>query len=141
MNGDTRRRVLVVEDEPIITRVCVKTLIADGFEVDVAVNGIVARDMVGRRAYDLCFSDIRTPQMNGMELYEYLEQEHPALAERVVFTTGDVLSPGIDAFLKRTDRPFLPKPFTPDELRRVVRAALEQPAGSGEVRAGDSPGR
>ena len=70
-----RKRVLIVEDEPVISRICAKTLIADGFEVNVAANGVIAKDMLGKRKYDLCLIDIRTPAMNGIQLYQYLEQE------------------------------------------------------------------
>ena len=120
------KRALVVEDEPLISRVCRKTLTGVGFEVDIAVNGLVASKMVNEKKYDLCLADIRTPAMNGIELYRYLEKEYPDLARKVIFTTGDILSGNIDAFLKEANRPFLPKPFTPDELKRVVKQALKQ---------------
>jgi len=121
-----RRRALVVEDEPVISRLCQRILIAEGFDVDIAMNGLIAKKMVDDKSYDLCVSDIRTPDMNGIQLYEYLEQEHPELARRVIFTTGDVMSGSIAQFLKESKRSFLPKPFTPDELKQVIRDALTE---------------
>ena len=121
-----RKRALIVEDEPMICRVCQKTLVAEGFEVDIAFNGLVAKKLASQKSYDICLTDIRTPAMNGIELYEYLGKEHPDLARKVIFTTGDVLSGNIGAFLKEAGRPFLPKPFTPDELRKVVKEAQTQ---------------
>lgn len=129
-DNNNRKTALVVEDEPLISRVCQKTLMRDGFEVDIAVNGLIAKQMVNDKSYDLCLADIRTPAMNGIELYAYLEKEYPELASRVIFTTGDVLSGNIDTFLREVNRPFLPKPFTPNELRRVVKEALKQEVGS-----------
>lgn len=120
-----RKRILVVEDEPIISRVCVKTLRADGFEVDIAMNGLLAKDMASKKVHDLCLVDIRTPEMDGMEFYQYLEEEHPELTDRVIFTTGDVLSSDVKTFLGETDRPLLAKPFTPNELRAVIREAYK----------------
>ena len=120
------RRALVVEDEPVISRLCQRILIAEGFDVDTAMNGLIAKKMADDRSYDLCLSDIRTPDMNGIQLYEYLEQEHPELARRVIFTTGDVMSASIAQFLKETQRPFLPKPFTPDELKQAIRDAFAE---------------
>jgi DNA-binding NtrC family response regulator len=120
------RRALVVEDEPVISRLCQRILIAEGFDVDTAMNGLIAKKMADDRSYDLCLSDIRTPDMNGIQLYEYLEQEHPELARRVIFTTGDVMSASIAQFLKETKRPFLPKPFTPDELKQAIRDAFAE---------------
>ena len=55
------KSVLVVEDEPVIAEVCVRTLTAEGFQVDVAVNGEVGLNMWRKKDYDLCISDIRTP--------------------------------------------------------------------------------
>jgi len=121
-----RRRALVVEDEPVISWLCQRILIAEGFDVDIAMNGLIAKKMVDDKSYDLCVSDIRTPDMNGMQLYEYLEQEHPELARRVIFTTGDVMSGSIAQFLNENKRPFLPKPFTRDELKQAIRDAFAE---------------
>jgi len=62
--------------------------------------------------------------MGGIELYQQLKVDCPEMANRVIFTTGDVINDNVKAFLKETGRPFLPKPFAPNELRSVVRAAL-----------------
>lgn len=121
MNG---RRALVVEDEPGIAEVCKRTLSGEGLLVDIAMNGKAALDMLRKQTYVLCLCDIRTPEMNGIELYQHWEEESPETVYKVIFTTGDVLSSGIKEFLKKTKRPYLPKPFTPDELRTVARAVL-----------------
>jgi len=121
-----RRQALVVEDEHVISQICRRILMAEGFDVDIAMNGLIAKKMVDDKSYDLCLSDIRTPAMDGIQLYDYLEQEHPDLAHRVIFTTGDVMSGYIARFLEGTKRPFLPKPFTPDELKQVIRDALAE---------------
>jgi CheY-like chemotaxis protein len=124
VQSSSGKTILVVEDEPVIAQVCTRTLSAEGFKVDVAVNGKVALEILDTKEYDLCLADIRTPSMNGMELYEHLAQNHPAMASRIIFTTGDVMSGNTKEFLEKTNRPYLPKPFTPDELRAIVKAAL-----------------
>jgi DNA-binding NtrC family response regulator len=121
-----RRRALVVEDEPIISQICRRILMAEGFDVDIAMNGLIAKKMIDDKSYDLCLSDIRTPAMDGIQLYQYLEQEHPELARRVIFTSGDIMSGYIAQFVEGTKRPFIPKPFTPDELKQVIRDALAE---------------
>ncbi len=125
------RKVLVVEDEPAIAEVCRRVLVGEGFEVDIAVNGKVAQDMLREQqddpcCYDLCLIDIRTPEMNGTELYGWMKEAHPRLASRVIFTTGDVMGGDTGSFLEQAGRPFLPKPFSPDELRTIVREATGQ---------------
>lgn len=121
-----RRKALVVEDEPVVGEICRRILMAEGFDVDIAMNGLIAKKMVDDRSYDLCLSDIRTPAMDGIQLYQYLEQKHPELARRVIFITGDIMSGYIAQFLEGTKRQFIPKPFTPDELKQVIRDALAE---------------
>lgn len=81
------KRSLVVEDEPAIRVLCLRVLTGEGFEVDIAVNGKVAQDMIEKKQYDLCLLDIRTPVMTGNELYQWLKEKHPQLAGRVIFSS------------------------------------------------------
>jgi DNA-binding response OmpR family regulator len=119
-----RKSILVIEDELGIGKVCTRTLNAEGFQVEVALNGKVALDVLSQRRFDLCLVDIRTPEMNGIELYTQLQKIYPGMANKVVFTTGDVLASDIKSFLESTGRLYLAKPFSPDELVATVRAAL-----------------
>ncbi len=111
------KKILVVEDEATISNVCQRVLTREGFEMEIAINGRVGQDMIEEKQYHLCLIDIRTPTMDGKELYRWLQQKHPQLASRVIFTTGDVTGGDTQGFLEEVNRPFLPKPFTPDELR------------------------
>jgi len=119
-------RILVVEDEPAICELCRRILTEDGFEVDIAVNGKVAQDMLAERQYDLCLFDIRLPLVNGIELYQWLQEKHPQLAGRVIFATGSVMGEDTQSFLEQSGRPFLLKPFTADELKAIIRETLEE---------------
>jgi len=120
------KRVLVVEDEPAICELCRRVLSGEGFEVDIAVNGKMAQDVVEKKQYDLCLLDIRLPTMNGRELYQWLQEKHPQLASRVIFTTGSVIAGNTQSFLQQAARPSLPKPFTPGELKAIARETLRQ---------------
>jgi len=124
--GGGVKKILVVEDEPSISSVFQRVLVSEGFEVEIAVNGKVAQGMIADNQYDLCLIDIRTPAMNGKELYQWLKEKYPQLASRVIFTTGDVMGSDTQSFLEQTARPFLPKPFTPDELKAIMRDTLRQ---------------
>ena len=119
------KTILVVEDEPAITSVCQKVLTNEGFKVDIAVNGHVAQEMIEKKRYALCLIDIRTPEMNGMELFHWLKDKHPETANRVIFTTGDVMGGEITGFIEQSGMPFLPKPFTPNELQTIVSYTLK----------------
>lgn len=124
-DSEKRRRLLVVEDEPSISDVCRRVLTREGYAVEIAANGKVAQGMIGSKPYDLCLLDIRTPAMNGKELYEWLQEKYPQLTKRVIFTTGDVLEGDTKSFIEGTGRPFLPKPFSPDDLKAIVRETLQ----------------
>ena len=124
--GADVKRILIVEDEPAISAVCQRVLTSEGFEVDIAVNGKIAQDILEKKQYDLCLIDIRTPAMNGKELHQWLKEKHPKLASRVIFTTGDVMGGDTQSFLEQAARPFLPKPFTPDELKTIVTETLKE---------------
>jgi len=125
VNGH-KKRSLVVEDEPMIARMCLRALGAEGFEVDIAVDGKAAQTRLSGdgESYDLCLIDIRTPGMNGIELYHYLKEIGSEMISRVIFTTGDIINDEIKTFLDETGQPFLPKPFTLDELRSVIKEAM-----------------
>jgi len=124
-SSTSRKRILIVEDEPAIRQVCQRVLIDEGFDVDIAANGLLAQDMLSKKEYDLCLIDIRTPIINGRELYQHMKEKHPELTNKVIFTTGATLNNKLDAFFREAGRPYLLKPFTPDELRAIVRQALE----------------
>ena len=125
-NSRGSERVLVVEDEPVIGRVCAATLTGEGFEVDIATNGSIAERMIEEKKYALLLIDIRTPVMNGKELYQWITERHPELANRVIFTTGELLGSASEQFVEQSGRPFLPKPFAPDDLRATVRDTIRQ---------------
>lgn len=124
--GASIKRILIVEDELVISEICRRTLTGEGFEVDIAVNGSVAQGMLGEKDYDLYLIDIRTPVMDGKELYQYMSEKYPELTKRVIFTTGDVMGGHTQSFLELSGRPYLLKPFTPDELRTIVSETLKQ---------------
>ncbi len=123
--GDIER-ILVVEDEPAICEICMKVLRSEGYEVEVAVNGKLAEEKLRQKEYDLILIDIRTPVMNGKELYNYIVENVPIMDERIIFTTGDVMGSSIKPFIEKVKRPFLPKPFTPSDLRQIVKETMEQ---------------
>ena len=113
MAGVTSRRALVVDDEAIIGDFCSRVLSVDGFEVDIASNGSIAPNMLQQKDYDLCLFDMRTPVMDGRELYQIIVSKYPRLANKVVFASGDVLDTHTQRLLQLTGRPYLAKPFNP----------------------------
>ncbi len=120
------KKILLVEDEPVVGRLCKRVLVAEGFDVDIAGNGRVAQDAVSNNKYDLCVSDIRLPEISGIQLYEILKTKAPHLADRMLFMTGDTMSTNIHTYLQESGVPCLLKPFSPEELISAVRNISDQ---------------
>ncbi len=118
--------ILVVDDEPSINLMCSKILTKAGYKVDIAINSKIAQEILAIWEYNLCLIDIRTPAMNGIELYQWLKEHHPAQAERVIFTSGDVHNEEIEEDIKLSTKRFLPKPFTTEELEDTVREFFKE---------------
>lgn len=126
-----RGRVLIVDDEPSILRAVSRTL-ARTHEVITASDGDEALDLIRRDplGFDAVMTDVQMPRMSGVELYRAIEREIPAIAERVLFMTGGVFAPDVEAFLRGLKERVLRKPFDPDLLRRTIdeRVALSRVA-------------
>jgi signal transduction histidine kinase len=117
-------RVLVVEDEPLVADMVEDLLALEGHQVDRATNGREALERVQSRAYALIVSDVRMPDLSGSAFYRELTRLNPAMARRVVFVTGDVVSPETRAFLDETGLTYLEKPFPINDFQSAVRRAL-----------------
>jgi CheY-like chemotaxis protein len=120
------RAILIIDDEPEILELLVDVLRADGHEVEAARSGASAMQKLRERTFDLVLSDVRMPGLDGAGLYRELEQVRPTLTRRFVFMTGDSLSAETRQFIEGAGALSLSKPFSPDEVRRVVRRALER---------------
>ena len=118
------KRILLVDDEAELAGVIAEAIGKDGHDVTIALNGAMALEMLERSAYDVIVSDTKMPQLDGEGFLVQLHHRYPALRERVIFLTGDVLSREKRAFLEQSGRPFLEKPCDLSELRRLVHRVL-----------------
>jgi PAS domain S-box-containing protein len=117
-------RVLVVDDDPLVSRSIVKLLKLD-HDVVAVKNGQEALERIraGDR-YDVILCDVLMPRMSGIELHAELERLDPALARTVVFITGGGSSQ-IEEFLRRSGRSFLNKPANSAQLRAIVAEEIQ----------------
>ncbi|MBI4595430.1 MAG: response regulator [Candidatus Tectomicrobia bacterium] len=122
-----RKKILVVDDEPIIGNICQEFLTDNGFSVEVAPNGDIAQSKLEKEEFDLCLLDVKMPVMDGAQLYRYIQHSNPAFVNKVIFMTGDVLSDNIAEFLIKANRPHLAKPFTLDDLKAIVNEVMTTP--------------
>jgi two-component system NtrC family sensor kinase len=67
------------------------------------------------------------PALDGQTLYGLLQRQLPALCQRMIFLTGDTLSPDSMRFVEQCGQPWLPKPCSIDEIRIVMAQVLHAP--------------
>lgn len=77
LGGPRGRRVLVVDDEPLIARLLAEILTGDGHEVVTAPNGAVALEKLQEGVFDLILSDMWMPELDGFALYRELQKHQP----------------------------------------------------------------
>jgi CheY-like chemotaxis protein len=118
------KRILVVEDEPIIAGLLGDMLMADGHEVDAVNTGRAALEKLATGTYDLIVSDLRMPVLDGRGLYRELEKHHSEMLPRIVFVTGSALDPGNEDFLTSTRVPWIAKPFSITDLHQLTQKVL-----------------
>ena len=117
-------RVLVVDDEAERADLMRDMLESAGYDVAVAESGAVALELLATVHFDALVSDLRMPDMDGATLWREVTQRHPTLARRVLFVTGDTLSPAAREFLREAAASALDKPFSKAELLARVAALL-----------------
>jgi CheY-like chemotaxis protein/anti-sigma regulatory factor (Ser/Thr protein kinase) len=117
-------RVLVVDDEVEIAQMVCEVLKRDHHQVAIAFSGREALEHLAAHPADLILSDLRMPDLDGQALYRALAAGSPELARRMVFLTGDVLTPETAGFVAETNLPVIEKPIDPYDLRLKVRAYL-----------------
>jgi two-component system NtrC family sensor kinase len=122
--GTVRHRILVVDDEPEVGDLVADMLRVDGHVVEVTRSAEQALQRVTSVRFDVVVIDIRMPDVDGVELYRRLGQLEPPLSRRVVFMTGDVLTPETAEFLLDSAVVSVEKPFQVGELREAVHRAL-----------------
>jgi PAS domain S-box-containing protein len=118
-----RRRVLVVDDEPLVGEAIARALSEENdVEVVTEAKQALARVQKGA-AYDVVFCDLMMPVMTGMDLYAEIVRVAPRLAGRLVFMTGGAFTPRARAFLENVVNPCLEKPLDTSKLRSLVARA------------------
>lgn len=122
-----QRRVLVVDDDPLVLRSLTRVLARD-FEVAAARNGREALDLVRAGAtFDAMLCDLMMPELSGIELHAVLERDDPELAKRTIFLTGGAFSGRAQTFLETIGQPHLEKPVDLKTVRELLLELSKSP--------------
>ena len=116
-------RILVVDDEYAIRTLVSKILTTSGHTVDTIGDPDVVLLKLENTSYDVVIMDIRMPGMSGMELYTKITKQHPELAKKIIFITGDTSDLNIRDYLKH-HVPYITKPFDRKTLLKQVNRLL-----------------
>jgi len=119
---ETRPRIMVVDDEERICRSVEKILKKNNYEVTCATSASEAMEKMALESYSLLISDIVMPNTNGLELLKLVKKEWPLT--KVMMITAYASTDTAMKAIRLGALDYLPKPFTPDELRQKVNLAL-----------------
>lgn len=116
--------VLVIDDEEAMRDSCSLILAKEGFQAETAENGQIGLEKIKELGPDLVLIDLKMPGISGFEVLEKIRDIDPHLIP-IVITGYATVESAVEA-MKKGAYDFLPKPFTPEELRIIIRRALER---------------
>src|SRR5919108_5579954 len=118
----TKSQVLIVDDEPDIREVLELTLGRMNLETRTAANVDEAKHLLEEFRFDLCLTDMRLPDGNGIDLVRHIQEKFPYLPVAVITAFGNMET--AVAALKAGAFDFVSKPLDLNDLRNIVRSAL-----------------
>ncbi|MFN0253347.1 MAG: ATP-binding protein [Kofleriaceae bacterium] len=119
----SRKRVLIIDDEPLLRDVLTRLLGGD-HEIATASSGAEGLAKLSDGTFDAIVCDVMMPGMDGQEVHRRIAAAHPGLERRIIFITGGTFSPELDDFLATTPNRLLAKPFLLDDVIAAVEMAV-----------------
>ena len=120
-------RVLVIDDEADIRELLELTLIRMGLDVQTAENLAEARQLLKTNKFNLCLTDLRLPDGDGLDMVRFINEHYPTLPVAVITAFGSTENAVMA--LKAGAFDYLAKPVGLDQLRTLVKAALRVDEG------------
>jgi signal transduction histidine kinase len=118
-------RVLVVDDDPLVLAAMARML-AQEFGVEKATSPREALALLSSRPrFDVVVCDVVMPEMTGMQFCAEAEHLQPGVSDSMVFVTGAVLMPEVQAFREQSQHAWVEKPFSLQDLLGAVRKAAD----------------
>lgn len=123
----SKGRILIVDDEPMVAASVGRLLQEAGFQVTAATEAQQALSLLDQEPFDLILSDLAMPNMDGQQFWQAVQERHPRLANRIIFSTGDTSGQRAHAFLQASGCTWIEKPFRPEDLLALIHATLPEP--------------
>jgi len=134
---NAKRHVLVIDDDAVVGRSFDRVLSPKGYEVDTAASGEEGLRDIESHNYDVVFTDIKMPGMDGLEVAERIREKCPWTPVVVITGYGTEENEsrahvlGVNGFVR--------KPLTPEMIESVTLKALEKPVPEIELEAANEP--
>ncbi len=125
-------KILIVDDERSIRNTLKDILEVESYQVDVVESGIEALELIKENNYDVVFSDIKMPQMDGVELLQKIKVNNPETPIIMISGHGTIET-AVDC-IKKGAYDFIEKPIDLNRLLIVVRNALDRTKQASEIR-------
>jgi len=130
------KRILFVEDDPVVIAVYRNRLEREGFNIEVAEDGLVAMRSLATTKPDLVILDLMLPKVNGLEILKYIRGNTRLGAVPVIVLSNAYLPDMVkQAMLAGANKPMFKSQCTPATLLKVIRSFLPEPGGNGEEEA------
>ena len=117
-------KILIIDDERIIIDSCYRILKNDDYQLDAVQDGFEGLKKIDENRYDIVILDIMMPKIDGLEVLHRIKEGYPDVD--VIMITGLSQIDTAVKSMKLGAFDYLPKPFDPDELKLVVKRALER---------------
>ena len=117
-------KILVVDDDAIVIKSCKRILEAEGFEVLTVPSADEALEIIRKYDFDLLLVDVKMPKHDGMYLMREIKKDLPDTP--IIVMSGYPTQETIADVLRLGATQFIPKPFRPDELVKLIRQVLQK---------------
>ncbi|UCG91127.1 MAG: response regulator [candidate division WOR-3 bacterium] len=124
-------KILIIDDEEAICDACCQVLSGEGCLTEVSFEGVSGLKKLDDFKPDVVFVDLKMPGIGGMEVLAKIAEKDTNIVT-IVITGYATIESAVES-MKNGAFDFLPKPFTPDELRLITRRALEKRKASLEA--------
>ena len=125
LTGTEHGKILVVDDEPGVRILLERVFAQMGHQVDCVADAETAVNKLDSGlTYDVILTDVRMPGMSGIELHSYILMKTPAMKNKIIFITGDVMGADIKEFLMKNDLIYFAKPFDIEALKGTINNLL-----------------
>ena len=114
----SKGKILVIDDEDIVRLSCSRTLVPEGYELKMAKNGPEGLQMLEEDTFDLVLTDLKMPNMDGIEVLANIKEKWPA-TDVVIVTGYQTVETAVKA-IKLGAFDYIEKPFTPVTLIATV---------------------